>query len=125
MLVYVDADADGDPRNAELVASQPLPIPTPDDDVRRVHPFDEPVGIDTPGDVYVGFADLESGIDRVIRFMALQDDSGGGEKSFIVFNRDVSAPIDFVNLGENEIVQQTSLVVPGAWLVRAQGACGD
>lgn len=123
MLVYVDADADGDPSNAELVASQPLLIPTPNDAVRRVHPFDQPAVIDRPGDVYVGFADLESGVDREIRFMALQDDSGGGARSFLIFNSEQPASIDFFNLGNNEFIQKASDVLPGAWFVRAQGAC--
>jgi hypothetical protein len=124
MLVYVDADADGDPSNAELVGSQQLAVPTPDNGVRRVHPFKQPVVIDDPGDVYVGFADLQSGSDHVIRFMAVQDDSGGGARSFIIFNLETSTSLDVVTLGNNDFIQQASLAVPGAWIVRAQGMCG-
>lgn len=125
MLVYVDADADGDPSNAELIGSQSLAVPTPDDSERQVHPFQKPVVIDRPGDLYVGFADLQSGIDRAIRYMALQDDSGSGARSFIIFNNDPAAPIDFAILANDDVIQPASVVVPGAWLVRAHGMCGN
>lgn len=124
MLVYIDEDADGDPSNAKLAASQSLRVPTPDDSLRRIHPFDEPLVIDGPGDLYVGFADVQSGIDREIRFPALQDDSGGGPRSFIVFTRDSDLPVDVTDLGNNNIILPLIDALPGAWLLRADGMCG-
>jgi hypothetical protein len=124
MVVYLDADGDGNPANATLVANEALALPIPDGVQFHVHPFANPPTIAAPTDIYVGFLDVQSGIDHTTRYVANMDGSANTARSFAVYNDSAGVPVNLNNLaGNDHIDTSAALSLSGAWMVRAE-LCG-
>ena len=123
MLIYLDSDGDGDPSNAVKIADQEISLPNPSDTLRQRHDWTTPVQVTGSGDLYIGFVDLQSGQDEQIRFMATQDNSGQGTKSFLIY-RDDTDPIDLDSLSNNaHILNMGDSGYANAWVLRGIGSC--
>ncbi|MFI4970232.1 MAG: hypothetical protein ACHP7D_08485 [Lysobacterales bacterium] len=125
LVVYYDADADGDPTNAVRVGTDDLvPISVTGNFQTYQTDFSIPAG----GDVYIGFVDqwaLAGGFTPRL-FPAALDESPSQGMSYI--SSASTPPADIVDLGNNDIngtildVEQGSL--DGNWLIRAAATGG-
>ena len=125
LVVYYDADGDGDPTNAVRVGTDPLvPISITGNFETYQTDFSIPAG----GDVYIGFVDqwaIAGGFTPRL-FPAALDESASAGMSYISFAS--TPPVDIVNLGNNTQtgtifdVEQGSL--DGNFMIRAAATGG-
>ena len=125
LVVYYDADADGDPTNAVRVGVDDLVTIAATGDF-QTYPTD--FSIPAAGDVYIGFVDQWSlaGTFTPRLFPASLDESASQGMSYL--SSVDNPPVDIVNLGNNSIngtisdIEQGSL--DGNWLIRATATGG-
>jgi hypothetical protein len=121
ILVYYDADGDGDPSNATLVAQSPATITALDTFVTY------PISASIPGsgDIYVGFESSYAigGASPGLLFpAALDQDSGSHHDSWV--SAGSSGDPDVENLGNNGltgVIDDLASSLAGNWLIRANG----
>jgi hypothetical protein len=125
LVVYYDADADGDPTNAVRVGTDHL---VPISVTGNFQTYQTDFAIPAAGDVYIGFVDqwaLTGGFTPRL-FPAAIDESASQGKSYI--SSASTPPADIVHLGNNDIngtivdVEQGSL--DGNWMIRATATGG-
>ena len=121
ILVYLDADADGDPSNAELLTSVSGVVAGED----AFQSFTVDVQVPTAGDVYIGFEDTwaDGGVSPALYPGAI-DDSSTALRSYIVAN-DSGATPDKDDLSVNDYVltieDASGGAFTGAWMIRGNG----
>jgi hypothetical protein len=127
LLVYLDADADGNPANAVKVAQvngQTITVANG----TTFQDFPVNVNIPTAGDVYYGFADTyNSGGVSPRTFPAPLDTTATQGRSWVSAQDDATDP-DFDNLGNNDnlgtIDDLSGGALTGNWVIRASGTGG-
>jgi hypothetical protein len=127
LLVYLDADADGNPANATKMAQVNGQTITVADGVTFQN-FPVNVNIPTAGDVYYGFADTyNSGGVSPRTFPAPIDTTATQGRSWVSAQDDATDP-DFDNLGNNDnlgtIDELSGGQLTGNWVIRASGTGG-
>jgi hypothetical protein len=124
LLVYRDADANGDPSNATKVAQingQTISVA----DGVTFQNFPVNVVVPGPGDIYIGFADTyNSGGVSPRTFPAPLDTTASQVRSWVSAMDDATDP-DFDNLGNNDNLGTIDTLSGGAlagnWVIRASG----
>lgn len=125
LVVYYDADADGDPTNAVRVGTDHL-VPISVTGNFQTYPTD--FSIPAGGDVYIGFVDqwaLAGGFTPRLYPAALDESASQGMSYISSVN---TPPVDIVDLGNNDFngtvldVEQGAL--DGNWLIRAAATGG-
>jgi len=125
LVVYYDADGDGDPTNAVRVGTDML---VPISITGNFETYETNFSIPAAGDVYIGFVDqwaLAGGFTPRL-FPAALDESPSHDMSYI--SSTSAPPVDIVNLGNNEFtgtifdVEQGSL--DGNFMIRASATGG-
>ena len=120
ILVYSDADGDGDPSNATLLSSSLVTIAS----LNSFLDYTVNATI-TSGDIYVGFEDqwAENGYTPLLYPAAIDTDSTNN-RSYVAAMGDGSAP-DYTNLGNNDnigtIDDLSGGAITGNWLIRTSG----
>lgn len=127
LLVYSDADADGDPADAVKVAqigSQTISVAN--GTTFQNYPVN--INITGPGDVYYGFSDTyNNGGVSPRTFPAPLDTTASQGRSWVAAQNDTSNP-DYNNLGNNDNLGTIGNLSGGAyegnWVIRATGTGG-
>ena len=128
LLVYVDADGDGDPADATKIAQiggQTISVA----DGTTFQNFPVNVNIAGPGDVYYGFSDTyNSGGVSPRTFPAALDTTATQGRSYVAAQDDATDP-DYNNLGNNDnlavIDDLSGGALEGNWVIRASGTGGS
>lgn len=99
LLIYYDADSDGDPGNATEVYSGTISI----DNVGGFQDYGVSVYISAPGDLYIGFSDswANAGLYPGLRPAAADTSSSAQGQSLNIRNSNYSAP-DLTTLSNND-----------------------
>ncbi|HEX8218141.1 MAG TPA: S-layer homology domain-containing protein [Chloroflexia bacterium] len=127
LLVYVDADADGDPADAVKVAQvNGQTISVADGATFQNYPVN--VNITGPGDVYYGFSDTyNSGGVSPRTFPSPLDTTATQGRSWVSAQNDASS-VDYDNLANNDNLDTIENLSGGAytgnWVIRATGEGG-
>ncbi|MBN8727281.1 MAG: S8 family serine peptidase [Xanthomonadales bacterium] len=122
ILVYFDADGDGDPSNAELLTS----VSGVAGGIDTFQSFPVEVEVPSAGDVYIGFEDswADGGFTPPLYPGALDTDSGTSNRAYIVANDSGDTP-DKENLGANDYVETieeaSGNAFSGNWMIRGNG----
>lgn len=125
LVVYYDADGDGDPTNAVRVGGDDLVTIAATGDFQT---YPTEFSIPAAGDVYIGFVDqwALAGTFTPRLFPASLDESASQGMSYL--SSVSNPPVDIVNLGNNDINGTISDVEQGAldgnWLIRATATGG-
>ena len=121
LVVYLDADGDGDPSNAVLLHQELVTVGSID--TFEDYPVNVPVT--GPGDIYLGFEDYwaEGGYQPLLYPAAIDTDASQG-RSWVAGMSNGNPP-DINNLGNNDLIGTIdSFGLPGNWMIRASGDTG-
>ncbi|MCC6595490.1 MAG: choice-of-anchor J domain-containing protein, partial [Rhodanobacteraceae bacterium] len=121
LVVYYDADADGDPTNAQRIGTDQL-VTIAALDVFETYTTN--FAVPGAGDVYVGFVDQWSlnGYSPGLYPAALDETASQGMSWLAVAG---TPPTDVDNLGNNDMIGTIDdFAMPGNWLIRATGTSG-
>ncbi len=123
LLVYLDADGDGNPANAVQLAqvmSQTITVA----DGTTFQDFPINVNVPGPGDIYLGFSDTYNSNDtNPVSYPAGLDTNASQMHSWIA-GQGTGNP-DYNNLGNNSILETIDAAgLPGNWMIRASGTTG-
>ncbi|MDQ3703669.1 MAG: S-layer homology domain-containing protein [Chloroflexota bacterium] len=128
LLVYRDADADGNPANAVKVAQvNGQTINVADGATFQNYPVS--INITGPGDVYYGFSDTyNAGGVSPRTFPSPLDTTAPQERSWVAAQNDDTS-VDYDNLGNNDTLATIDSVsggfYAGNWVIRATGTGGS
>jgi hypothetical protein len=116
VLVYLDADSNGDPSNAALIYQSSQVITVADWDTFQFFPMS--LVVNTRGDLYVGWEDLwaESG-PSPFEYVAATDTTHSQHRSWVIANTVCCSPNIF-SLGANDYRHLTDSFNPGNLMIR-------
>ncbi len=122
IVVYEDADGDGNPQNATLLYAE-------DVTVQSIGAWNDyilttPVALDGPGDVLIGFIDrfVNSGVTSPNYPAALDEGDSAGRSWVGWWNADPPNPPSLPP--DNTFATVDSLGIPGNWMIRGSGTTG-
>lgn len=124
LVAYYDADADGDPSNAQRLGSD---VVVSIDQLNQFQTYPVTFTVPGAGDIYVGFVDIwarvPDGIPGLI-YAAARDMTIPYCRSYVAWNHNGGSLVNIDNLGANPNVDVLTLAVAGNLMIRATALGG-